>query len=70
MSTGTILDKITVGKDLFSLYLISESVQTHLSLPADAGKLPKLGGVDRHRRWQSDESPLDAWVFFRDEIYC
>ena len=68
--TGTTVDKITVGRDCFSLHLVSERNQTHLSLPADTGKLPKLGGDDKYRRWQSDESPLDAWVFFRDEIYC
>ena len=57
------LEKIKIGKDCFSIHLVSDHAQIELSLPADSGKLSRLGGVDRQRQWQSDESPLDAWVF-------
>ena len=67
---GTTLERINVGKNCFALQLAGPDFRTELAMPADSARLPKHGGFDEPRQWQSDESPLDAWVFFRDDIFC
>jgi hypothetical protein len=67
---GSTIEKVAVGAGSFAFQLIGKEGLAELILPTDTERLPKLGGVDQFRYWCQGESPLDAWVFFRHEIYC
>jgi hypothetical protein len=59
---GYTIEEAEITDDMCNITL-EKDTQTHLlEIPMDSSKLPLRGGTMEPHEWNSEESPLDAWV--------